>query len=86
MEFVVMDMTYSAFFQPLLIGATVSNVKSFEGIPMLLYTMGKREKTFQVVESESQQTLIMLSEGIIISKGVVINMNKRTMPFTEIPP
>ena len=38
---------------------------------------------FQVLEKEAQQTLMMLSEGIRISKGVVVKMNKRTVYFTE---
>ena len=48
--------------------------------------MGKWEKTFKVLESEAQQTLIMLYEGISRSKGGVVKMTKRTVPFTEPPP
>ena len=71
------------FFQPVLSGATASNVKSFEGIPMLVYTLRRCEKIFQFLEAEAQQTLMMLSEGIMISKRGVVNMTKRTVPLTE---
>ena len=74
------------FFQLVLSGATASNVKSFEGTPLLSYTLGKWEKIFQVLEEEAQQTPMMLSEGIRISKGGVIKMTKRTVNFTEPAP
>ena len=73
----------SAFFQPVFSGVTAPNVKSFEGIPLFSYTPVRCEKIFQVLEAESWQTLMMLSEGIRISKGGVVNMTKRTLLFTE---
>ena len=45
-----------AFFQPVLSGDTESNVKSFEGIPLLSYTLRQWEKTFEFPESEAKQT------------------------------
>ena len=77
---------FSYFFQPVLSGDTASNVKSFKGVMLLSYTLGRWKEIFQVLEAEAQQTLIMLSEGIRISKGGVVNMTKRTMPFTEPAP
>ena len=56
----------SSFFYPVLSGATVSNVKRFEGLRLLSYTMGKWEEMFQVLEAEAQPTPMMLSEGIRI--------------------
>ena len=41
----------SDFFQPVLSGATASNVKSFEFILMLSYTLGVWEKIFQFLEA-----------------------------------
>ena len=76
----------SAFFQPVFSGVTASNVKSFEGIQLFSYTLGRCEKIFQVLEAESRQTLMMLSERIRISKGGVVKMTKRTLPFTEPDP
>ena len=76
----------SAFFQTLLSGDRASNVKSFEGLPLLSYTLGQWEKIFKVLESEAQKTPMILSEGIRISKGVVVKMNKRTVHFTEPSP
>ena len=73
----------SAFLQPVLSGTTASNIKSFEGIPLLSYTLRRWEKIFHVLEEEAQQTLMMLSEGIMISKGGLVKMIKRTVPFTE---
>ena len=75
-----------AFFQPVLSGATAPNVKSFECVLLLSYTLGRCEKIFQVLEAESRQTLMMLSEGIMILKGGVVKMTKRTLPFTEPDP
>ena len=43
------------FFQPVLSGGTSSNIKIFEGIPLLSYTLGQREKIFQVLEAEAQK-------------------------------
>ena len=73
----------SAFFQPVLIGATASNVQKFEGLLLSLYTLGKWEKIFQFLEEEAQEALMMLSEGTIWSKGEVVNTTKRTVPFTK---
>ena len=75
-----------ALFHPVLIGDTASNVKSFEGIPLSSYTMGKWEQIFQCLEAEAQKKTMMLYEGIRISKGEVINMNKHTVTFTELAP
>ena len=44
------------------------------------------KKIFQFLEAEAQQTLMVLSEGIIISKGGVVKMIKRTEYFTEPSP
>ena len=44
----------SAFFHPVLSGSTSSNVKRFEGLLLLSYTMGRWEKIFQVLEAEAQ--------------------------------
>ena len=74
------------FFQLVLSGATASNVKSSEGTLLLSYTLGQWEKIFQVLEEEAQQTPMMLSEGIRISKGGVFKMTKRTVNFTEPAP
>ena len=57
--FLVMDissthLTSSAFFQPVLSGSTASNVKRFEGLLLLSYTLGRLEKIFQVLEAEAQ--------------------------------
>ena len=73
----------STLFQTVLSGSTASNVKSFEVIPLLSYTLGRWEKIFQVLEAEAQKTPIMFSERIRRSKGAVVNMTKRTVPFTE---
>ena len=67
-------------------GATASNVKSFEGIPLLSCTLRRCEKIFQFLEAEAQQTLMMLYEGIMISKRGVVKMTKRTVYFTEPAP
>ena len=74
------------FFQPVLSGGTSSNIKIFEGIPLLSYTMGLCEKIFQFLEAEDQKKTMMLSEVIRISKGEVINMTQRTVHFTELAP
>ena len=58
----------------------------FEGTPLLSYTLGQWEKIFQVLEEEAQKTPMMLSEGIMISKGGVVKMTKRTVTFTEPAP
>ena len=76
----------SPYFHPVLSGATASNVKIFEGIPLLSYTLGACEKIFQVLEEEAQQTLMMLYEGTGISTGGVVKMTKRTVTFTEPAP
>ena len=76
----------SDFFQPVLSGATASNVKSFEVILMLSYTLGVWEKIFQFLEAEDQKKTMMLSEGIRIPKGEVINMTQRNVHFTELAP
>ena len=44
----------SAFFHPVLSGSTSSNVKRFESLLLLSYTMGIWEKIFQVLEAEAQ--------------------------------
>ena len=56
-------------FHTVLIGATASNVKSFEGILLSSNTLGKWERIFQVLEAEAQKTPMILSEGIVRSKG-----------------
>ena len=61
-------------------------LKSFEGLPLLSYTLGQWEKIFQVLEAEAQKTMIMLSEGISVSEGGVVNMTKRTVHLTEPTP
>ena len=82
----MIDLLSSPLFHPVLSEAIESNVKSFKGIQLLSYTMGRCEKLFQFLEAEAQKQPMMLSEGIRTSKGGVINMTKRTMPFTEIYP
>ena len=52
------------FFQPVLSGSTASKVKGFEVITMSTYTLGQREKIFQILEAEAQQKPMMLPEGI----------------------
>ena len=81
-----MDPPSFDFFQPVLSGGTSSNIKIFEGIPLLSYTMGLCEKIFQFLEAVDQKKPIVLSEGIGIWKGGVVKMTKRTMNFTEIDP
>ena len=76
----------SAFFQPVLSGYTESNVEIFEGILLLSYALERWEKIFQLLEAEAQKTLMMLSEGNMISKGGVVNITKRTVSFTKTPP
>ena len=44
----------SAFFHPVLIGSTLSNVKRFEGLLLLSYTLGRWGEIFQVLEEEAQ--------------------------------
>ena len=66
----------SDFFQQVLSGSIASNVKSFEGILLLSYTLSQWEEIFQVLGVEAQQTIMMLSEGISISKGGVVKMTK----------
>ena len=73
----------STLFQIVLSGFTASNVESFEVTPLLSYTLGQWEKIFQVLEAEAQKTPITFSERIRRSKGAVVNMTKRTVPFTE---
>ena len=63
-ECVVMDPPSFDFFQPVLSGGTSSNIKIFEGIPLLSYTMGLCEKIFQFLEAVDQKKPIVLSEGI----------------------
>ena len=74
------------FFQPVLSGATASNVKSFEGLLLLAYTLGGWGEIFQVLEVEAQKKLMMFSEGIRRSKVEVINMTNPAMSFTELFP
>ena len=50
-----MDPPSFDFFQPVLSGGTSSNIKIFEGIPLLLYTMGLCEKIFQFLEAVDQK-------------------------------
>ena len=61
-------------------------LKSFEGLPLLSCTLGQWEKIFQVLEAEALKTLIILSEGISVSEGGVVNMTKRTVNFNEPTP
>ena len=76
-------MKSSAVFQPVLSGATASNVKSFEGLLMSSYNLGQRGKIFQFLKVEAQHTLKLSPEGIRIEKGEVINMIKCNMHFIE---
>ena len=76
----------SDFFQPVVSVSTASNVKRFEGLLLLSYTLGRRGKIYQVLEAEAQKKSMMLSEGIMRSKGEVINMTKLTVSFTELSP
>ena len=69
--------------ETVLSGSKASNVKSFEVIPLLSYTLGRWEKIFQVPEAEAQKTPIMFSDRIRRSKGAVVNMTKRIVTFTE---
>ena len=76
----------SAFFQPVLSGSTSSNVKSFEDILLLSYTLVIWGEMFQVLGAEAQKKSMMFSEGIRRSKGGVINMTNGTVSFTELSP
>ena len=80
------NLPYSDFFQPVLSGATESNVKSLEVIPLSSYTLGRWEKIFQVLEAQSQKTPMMLSEGIRRSKGGVVKITNIAVNFTEPDP
>ena len=58
-EYVVMDpssphLPSSILFQPVLSVSTSSNVKLFDVLLLLPYTLGRREKIFQVLEAEAQ--------------------------------
>ena len=55
----------SDLFQPVLSVAIASNVKSFEGLLMLSYTLGRWEKIFQVLEVEAQKKTMILYEIIM---------------------
>ena len=76
----------SDFFQPVLSVSAASNVKRFEGLLILSYTLGIWGGVFQFLEAEAQKKSMMLSEGIMRSKGEVINITKHTLFFTELSP
>ena len=49
-----LHLPFSAFFLPVLSGSTSSNVKLFQGLLLLSYTLGRWPKIFQVLEAEAQ--------------------------------
>ena len=76
----------SAFYQPVLSGATTSNIKNSEVLTLSSYTLDIREKIFQVLEEESQQTPMMFPEGIKRAKGERVKIDKRVITLINAAP
>ena len=81
-----LQLPLSTLYQPVLIGATASNIKNLEGLPLSYYTLERWGKIFQLLEVEAQNTPMLLHQRIKRAKGEGVDTDDQVVSLVEADP